>query len=422
MSVIQASAGTQRSFGQAFRPCPEWRTLGLLIVGIAALLSACSPARTFEARDVLSDIAAGAGPSRLKDATAEPRRHAVAYRVAERLHEADIYEPARPSGAGLVLVAGLAPEGKDDPRLVAFARTLARARFRVLVPDIPTMRAQKARPSDIREIADAVAYLGAQDDLAASPSEGLIAVSYAVGPAVLAALEPDTRNKIAFITAIGGYYDIEAVVTFFTTGYFQEPGRGEWSHRTPNEYGKWVFALSNADRLRWPRERDLIQRIAKRKMANPDADVADLAAALGEEGRAVYDLLTNKQPQEVPRLIAELPEAIRVDMQSLDLRHHDLSAVPGQLILVHGRDDPIIPYTESERLAAALPDKSSLYLAGSLTHVELGVSGLWDMLTLLRAVYELLEERDAIGSHATALDGEKRVTHSPASNAIGTRS
>jgi len=292
----------------------------------------------------------------------------------------------------------------------------------VLVPDIPTMRAQRASHSDIREIADAVAYLGAQGDLAASPSEGLIAVSYAVGPAILAALEPATRDKIAFITAIGGYYDIEDVVTFFTTGYFQEPGRREWLHGTPNEYGKWVFALSNADRLPRPRDRDLIRRIAERKMASPDADVADLAAALGEDGRAVYALLTNKRPQEVPRLIAELPTAIRVDMQSLDLRHRDLSALPGQLILVHGRDDAIIPYTESERLAGALPDKSSLYLVGSLAHVELGVSSLWDMLTLLRAVYELLEKREAIGSHATVLDGEKRMTHSPAPDATGTRS
>jgi hypothetical protein len=49
----------------------------------------------------------------------------------------------------------------------------------------------------------------------------------------------------AFIVAMGGYYDMEAVVTFFTTGYFQEPGADEWQHRGTECIGRPGFALSN---------------------------------------------------------------------------------------------------------------------------------------------------------------------------------
>lgn len=378
--------------------------LGAFLLGLAVFLPGCSPARTFEAMDVLGDIAAGPAPSHLKRITSDPSRRPVAYEVMTRLRLADLYEPTQSPDAALVLVPGLAPAGKDDPRLVAFARTLARARFRVLVPDIPSMRDQKVRPADIVEIADAIAYLAT--DLAsssggrASPTVGVVAISYAVGPAILATLRDEAHGDVAFIVAIGGYYDIEAAVTFFTTGYFRDVETGEWRQGVPNEYGKWVFARSNADRVVPARDRDLLRRIADRKMEDPKAEVEDLAAMLGAEGRAIYALLVNRCRSAVPGLIAALPPAIREDMAALDLSHHDLSRLPPRLILVHGRDDAIIPPSESEQLARAAGARAELYLVDSLSHVDLRLSSLPDVLTLLGAVYELLAARDAIAELA----------------------
>ncbi len=115
-----------------------------------------------------------------------------------------------------MLVPGVVPEGKDDPRLVALAQTLARARFAVLVPDIASLRAQKVGPEDARAIAAAITWLAS----CGTPSVGVMAISYAVGPAILAALGPQAAPRVRFLVAIGGYYDLTAVVTFFTTGYF----------------------------------------------------------------------------------------------------------------------------------------------------------------------------------------------------------
>jgi fermentation-respiration switch protein FrsA (DUF1100 family) len=108
-------------------------------------------------------------------------------------------------------------------------------------------------------------------------------------------------------------------------------------------------------------------------------------------------LLDNRDPDRVHSLIQNLPTAIQAELEALDLKRRDLSRLPFELLLVHGRDDPIIPSTESEALAAAASDdRSSLYIVDSLAHVELGPAGLIDGLKLLRAVYRLLTLRDAL--------------------------
>jgi fermentation-respiration switch protein FrsA (DUF1100 family) len=65
------------------------------------------------------------------------------------------------------------------------------------------------------------------------------------------------------------------------------------------------------------------------------------------------------------------------------------------LILVHGRDDALIPYTESQALTlAAGVEKTDLFIIDSLQHIELELSGISDLSKIWRATYLLLRERD----------------------------
>lgn len=365
-----------------------------LAVLVGLLLSACSPSRTFEAWAVLDDLAAGNQPSYLKRTAPPPSRTALVYSVAGRSYRGDLYEPGDGGTAALVLVPGAAPAGKDDPRLVAVAETLARAQFIVLVPEIPNLRALNIGPEDIRTIADTVRYL-ADYNTKLGDSVGIVAISYAAGPALLASLAADLQPRVRFVVTIGGYYDIEAVVTFFTTGYYRDRPEAPWRYRTPNAYGKWVFVRSNTARITNARDQALLGAMSDRKLQDLKADISDLAENLGEEGQAVYALLTNKDPVQVPALIAALPEAIRNDMAMLDVKRRDLSKLSASLILIHGRDDAIIPFSESQALADAAPaGRADLYLVDSLSHVDLSPGGIIDNLTLWSAVYRLLRYRD----------------------------
>lgn len=387
-------------------PCPlerepgaPWRLLWSLVV---ALLIGCAPVTavtepmcmpSYEALLVLSDLSAGSGPSRLKDRTPTPERRLVSYAVDGRTYQGDLYRLPSPPQAAIVLVPGAAQRGKDDPRLVALANTLARVRFAVLVPDMTGVRDLKVRPSDIHEVADAFTYLVSQPELAPEGRAGLGGHSYALGPALMAAMEPALRDRVRFVYGVGGYYNITNVIAFFTTGRYRQEPQDPWRYLEPNDYGKWVFVLSNVDRFSEP-DRGLLTRMAERRIADPRAPIEELAGQLGPEGRSLYDLLTNTDPERTPALIEALPEGIRTDMAALDLSRRDLGELRSRLILVHGQDDDIIPYTESVLLDRAIPPyQARLFLLHGLQHVDIRGLGVRDTWRLACALEALLLER-----------------------------
>ncbi len=378
---------------------------GLLLIALpflgCGLLSGCAVYRGVEAVTLLRDIGASqAAPDR-------PLEGVVRVAAAGPI-QADLYLPAaHDAGAALLLVPGLAETGKDDPRVVALAASLARARIAVLVPDIASLRELRAGPENIGEIASALRFLDGDGrdgwTMPAAPGEagearqrpiGVAAVSYAVGPALLATLEPGLAGRVDFLVGIGGYHDMVAALTFATTGWSRDEA-GAWRRGTPNAYGKWAFVMANAARVESPSDRTSLEAMARRRLADLDAPIDDLVAGLGPEGRAVHGFVTNDDPGQVPALIAALPAPIRADMAALDLAGRDLSDAPPHVLLIHGRDDAIIPASESVALADALgPERAHLVLLDSLAHADLRLDSLGDGFRLWRAAYWLLAVRD----------------------------
>ncbi|HKO06462.1 MAG TPA: alpha/beta hydrolase [Alphaproteobacteria bacterium] len=361
---------------------------GALILAALALLVAgwlvLSPPRAIEAGVLLSELARGEVPLSVPAS--------LSWQSGGAAETGDLYRPPQGARAALLLVPGAAETGKDDPRLVSFARGLAAHGVLVLVPDLPGPKALRVGHEDIGEIADAAAYLLSLPH-GAGPL-GIAAISYGVGPAILAALEPRLRERVGFLVALGGYYDATSVLTFFTTGYWRRGAGGPWQLGRPNAYGKWVFVLANASRLDSYPDRERLEAIARQKLANLDADVSGLEESLGPQGRAVMALLDNRDPLRVPELIATLPERIQAEIAALDLAGKDLSGLHAQVLLIHGRDDAIVPYSESIALATALGPRAHLYLLDRLAHASLTPGDLADAWRLWRAAVRLLSLRD----------------------------
>ncbi|UCH73915.1 MAG: hypothetical protein JSU82_16615 [Rhodospirillales bacterium] len=223
----------------------------------------------------------------------------------------------------------------------------------------------------------------------------MTAICYSAGPAMIALLDEEVRGTARFMLSIGGYLDIESVIRFITTGVHANPHDRASLYRRPDEYGKWVFALSSTGALSRRGDRESLEEMARRRRAEPEADLSDLAAGLDDEGRRVFQLLENRDPDRVAELIAALPRGIVTEITALDLSRRDLSALDMRFILIHGNDDPVIPETQSVMLAAAL-QRADLFILDSIQHVDPGPSGLGDKLKLLAAVHELLRQRDII--------------------------
>lgn len=368
----------------AFRRAP------LLALLLAALLAGCSQ-RGGEALSLLDTMSGSQRPD-----APEISRQTRTLETEGADYAVDLYRRADGQvRASLLLVPGVTPEGRDDPRLVEFAELLAQARFAVTVPELPNLRELRVSAEDAKSIGDLLARLARE-----TPAEhplGLAAISYAAGPALLAASSAPPQEAPDFMLAIGGYYDTENVVRYFTTGAFREPGESEWRRGEPHPQARWLFLRANADRLDNPADRHALQRIAAHRMEDPQTDISGQERNLSREGRAVLALLEYRDPDAVQERLADLPVFLRRELADLSLADTNLDNVDFPVLLLHGRDDPVIPYSESLRLAEALPEGTAeVTLTDGLMHVDMADSRISDGIRLYDLTVRLLELRDGL--------------------------
>lgn len=313
----------------------------LLVVPVAQTAWALLLASAF-----LLEFLSGGAARPLAALTGEPVRETLgAAGVA-----ADRYRPpGRRAAPPLVLVHGVTSDGKDDPRLAAAAVLFARLRFDVAVPTIPGLTRARLRPDDVAPV---VATLAARE----APTV-VVAVSLGAGPALLAAADPRVRDRVRTVVTLGGYASGRELLRFYLTGHYAwQEIEGRVTH-DPGLIEAFVAA-----------NRDLVDEPARRLLQTPlDARAAAFGELISPELGRLLDALS---PERVAR---------------------DISA---RLVLIHGRADPAVPYTESLRLAASRPEATTLVLVGSVEHVASGRGRGWwwepvDLFRLLAITYAL---------------------------------
>ncbi|MBI3029444.1 MAG: hypothetical protein HYY64_08045 [Candidatus Rokubacteria bacterium] len=302
---------------------------------------------------------------------------------------ADRYRPdGRPRG-GLVLVPGLSRQGKNHPAFQRLAQSLARAGFLVLAPDFPGLRAFHVADGDVQMIIRAVQVLRAEGG---SPT-GILGFSFGAGPALLAAADPRIREQIAIAGSFGGYWDLANVIAFITTGWFDEDGH--WRQVGQQSYNRWKLLAALVPYVENPSEGARLQRLADRKLANPDEDVRAELGKLGVEGWRLLALVENQRRDRVADLLASLTPAMRERLRRLS-PSAAIGQVSARLLIAHGRDDDSIPYTESARLARAAPNLGRLVIFDGFTHAFPSEGGWRSRLRQARDLERLVLLLDAL--------------------------
>jgi len=375
------------------RPCLR---LGVLLMAwslVTMLLSGCAGLeRHYQALLVLGDLSAGSGESRLKRRSEPPRREAIHYARQGRAYQADVYLPGTPRWGSLILIHGFTEQGRRDPRLVALAKTLGRAGFRVMVPELDGLRDYSISTREVTSIVDAIRY--ATRSAPDAPSQTAVAaVSFAVGPTLIAAMDETVGTAVSFVVAVGGYYDMTDMLRYVTTG--EDRGGAGPSVPPPQREARWAVLLSQLHWLEDEKDRALLERIARRRLADPRAPVAADARRLGASGKALFALVANEDPDRVAALIARLPSSLVRELDALDPSRRSLDRLHARLVLIHDPQDPVIPVSHSQRLHDALPPgQARLFEAGALQHVA--VSPAWqDGWNLWRALVHVLALAEA---------------------------
>lgn len=341
-----------------------------------------------EAGLVLEDLVSN--DSRLRKTTTAPTFRALRFSASGESLRGDLYIPASRVRAGIVLVPGLAIAGKNDPRLVALARTLARVNFLVLIPDIPGFRAYRMSIEDVEVLVAAVQTLDVVAQMQPRLPIGIGAFSFAAGPALIAALDARVAERVDFVVAVGGYQDLRRLIAYYTSGAH----RDDEDTPTPYDKGKWVFALGVSEKLPNAFDRLAIQTMARRAIyANQGEADVPVPVGLSPGGAALVELLSNTTRERVPVLLARLPAPLRAEITALNPAEQPLGGLHARLLLLHGRSDNIIPYTESIALAKSVPPgRADLFIIDGLAHVDLQPA-FGDVDILLDMVNALLDQR-----------------------------
>jgi hypothetical protein len=296
----------------------------------------------------------------------EPTRVEVAIASGDATLAADLYRPAHPRGA-LVLVHGLSSAGRRHPALTRLAGLIAGRDVAVLVPHFPGMAAFTLSGREIVEVRAALDHargLGVPVSVAG--------FSFGAGPAILAAAGADVR----VIGSFGGYADLRHVIRYVITGVHELDGRRYVQE--PEPYNRWKLLALLAGFVERG-ERGPLQAVVARRLADPASDTGALEARLGPVASTMLALVRARDDGELRRHLAALPARAHEALAALS----PITAVPrltGRLVIAHGADDASIPFTESLRLAASSRDtRARVAILRTFHHT--GPGALWTRLT-----------------------------------------
>jgi len=339
---------------------------GLLIAAALVVLAWVAVARFGPALSLSLALAAPSAEPWVSRVLSPPIREEITLATESGQLQADLYWPARPRGA-LLLVHGLSRAGRRQPDLERLARLLGQHGVIVVVPQFEGLAAFRLGGREVEDIRSALGYTATLDG-----SVGIAGFSFGAGPALLAAAGvPGLR----VVGSFGGYADLHHVIRYVTTGEYGFEGRRYVQRQ--EEYNRWKLLALLVGLIEGAEDRRLLDGIAQRKLVNPGDDTGAMEAALGPEGRAALALVLNRQDDAVDDLIGRLPVGAREALRRLS----PLPAVPhisASLLVAHGTADDSIPFTESLRLAAAARGRTHLALFETFHHT--GPQAFWPSL------------------------------------------
>jgi dienelactone hydrolase len=272
----------------------------------------------------------------------------------------DIYLPAhrRPGTTtpAVMLVLGVHPDPIEHPVVVATARAIARLGIAVGIPESTELRSHRITPDEPGRMAEAFIALTERQDLETG-SSGMIGFSAGASLALVAAADPRIAERVAYVNAFGGYADARMLIADIMTRTMIVDGRVvPW---TPDQAARTGLL----DTLLWPLPSHE-ERVRLRAEALPillaeprpsGAYDPAFAGTLGDEGRALYQLVTARSRAEAEALIGRIPAATDAHLDAISPSTF-AAGVRAGVFLMHDVDDPAIPVSHVHVLDDLLRD------------------------------------------------------------------
>ncbi len=332
------------------------RTVGVLLAVVVLLAIATPQGRTAVETALFIPQVVPTIPIKPQEwVTGEPTRQEVSFPIDGGLGVADLYTPEGDGvNGGVLLFLGVNPAGRDDARVVGLANGLARAGTVVMIPWSDTMTEQRVEVGEVENLIRAFEYM---IDLERVDPERSGMGGFCVGAslATVAAQDPRIRENVKFVNFFGGYYDAKDLIAAVVSNRrFGDDYEEFWP---PDRLSKRVVTAHLIEGVPNGGERELLTRVFVTK----DAELTDAATlSLSREAWAARRLLQGVGPKDALQLIPQLSKSTidTLDSISPSTNIEDLEA---RVLIMHDREDRLVPSEESRRLAEALADRGGVY-------------------------------------------------------------
>ncbi|HET6318485.1 MAG TPA: hypothetical protein VFG86_18685 [Chloroflexota bacterium] len=196
-----------------------------------------------------------------------------------------------------------------------FANALARLGVVVMLPQSSGLTAERLTFDEVDALRQSLVLLARQEDV--DPQQvGLVGLSAAGGLSIVAAGQPDLRDRVRFVNSFGSYYDASSLLLDVASRSIEVDGQeAAWQ---PEERTQEVVALSLAD-------------------------------ANGPELRELFSGTSRARAKE---LIARLPPSLKGRLRAISPATY-LDAITARVYLMHDVNDTFIPFTESRAMVNA---------------------------------------------------------------------
>lgn len=274
--------------------------------------------------------------------------------------------------------------------LVGLARSFSAAGVRVLTPQLAGLADYHIDGADADTLGQSAVAFAAWSGRS---QIGVLGVSFAGGLGLLAALDERYQNAFAFVGTIGAYYDLSQTLRFLATNEARGP-TGRDPKLTAHDYGALVLAYDHADEFFAPVDREPA-RDALRLRLHEQHEESKLAAknpALSPEATSTLQRLFEGWDEPLRKRFLASIETNRTRLDALSPRDR-LRGLRPKAFLLHSADDNVIPPTETEWLARAVPPEKlgAVLLSGAMAHANLKGGDSSERLALVEFMAALLD-------------------------------
>jgi len=301
---------------------------------------------------------------------------------------ATLYLPEKASSGlpGWVILHGITRPGRHHPTLLRFVRALAGSGAAVLVPEIREWTELRLAPERAAAILKASVLALADREETAQGRLGAMGFSFGAPQVLMAGANPELSPHLSVVVGFGGYADLEKTLSFMFLGEHELDG--EAYSVDPDPYGRWVVAGNYLPAAPGFEEAtDVAEALIRLAKAAGDAQVgawedvydglkekleSEIHPARREIFRALAPTTGTPAPRDLTeRLVPALTQAAQEESARQDFMS-DLADIRVPVRLIHGRQDHLVPFTETLRLARSFPPGADVrtYITGLFSHSQ----------------------------------------------------